>query len=94
MASLSKETLFDSSTSPFDTKEAYNSSLIKSGEESISTGSRHFFEVNPKGYWYVFSGKVVSTTPWDSIRVKNLYLKRYDLDVKTLDSLNWRIVHK
>jgi hypothetical protein len=71
------------------------SSILKvggaSGGKSDYVG---YLKNHEKFMLFIVSKQVADTTPWDKIRKDYLILKRYDLDLKTLDSLNWRIVFK
>lgn len=40
---------------------------------------------------YVFDGQVLKTHPWDSVKANYLVLKRYDLSLEDLVSMNWEI---
>lgn len=40
---------------------------------------------------YVFDGPTLETQGWDYIKTNNLVLKRYDLTLKDLESMNWTI---
>lgn len=42
---------------------------------------------------YVFDAHVLETTPWDTVKAKNLYLKRYDLSLQDLQQSNWSITY-
>jgi hypothetical protein len=42
---------------------------------------------------FLFDKAVIDGVPWDTIRANNMYLKRIDLSVKTLDSLNWTLTY-
>ena len=42
---------------------------------------------------YIFDAVVVDNTPWDTIRKNYLILKRYELTLKELDSLNFKIIY-
>ena len=79
----------------FEDKDNYNGSLVQSlKERTIGSGFKGYLNNHEKLALFIFSKQVVDTTPWDKIRKDYLILKRYDLDLKTLDSLNWRIVYK
>jgi len=40
---------------------------------------------------YIFDAQTLVTTPWETVKKNNLYLKRYDLSLQDLRNLNWRI---
>ncbi len=42
---------------------------------------------------YIFDGPTLETKGWDYIKENELVLKRYDLTLKDLDSLNWTITY-
>ena len=42
---------------------------------------------------YIFDGPTLETKGWDYIKENDLVLKRYDLTLKDLDSLNWTITY-
>lgn len=63
--------------------EAYNSLVIrKQLKEYIS-------ETPGKAiYFFLFNRNVIDSLPWDSIRAKNLYLKRYAIREVDVDNSN------
>lgn len=80
---------------PFEKMEVYNLRTIKVGKEFKFNGDYQGYLKNfSKFSVFIFSKKVIDTTPWDSVRNNYLILKRYDLDLKTLDSLNWRVTYR
>ncbi len=42
---------------------------------------------------FVFDETIIKTIPWDTIKAKKLYLKRYDLTLEDLQKNNWRITY-
>ena len=42
---------------------------------------------------FIFDAATVDNTPWDTIRKNYLILKRYDLSLKELDSLNFKVTY-
>ena len=42
---------------------------------------------------FVFDAEVLETTPWDTVKVNYMVLKRYDLSLEDLESLNWTITY-
>lgn len=46
-----------------------------------------------KGKFYLFSLDTLKKYTWKEIKEKNNYLKRYDLSLDDLDSLNWTITY-
>lgn len=42
---------------------------------------------------YVFDAKTLESMSWDSIKAKDLYLKRYDLTLQDLQNNNWTITY-
>ena len=41
----------------------------------------------------LFDAQTIDTTPWDTVRVKYLILKRYDLSLEDLQRMNWTITY-
>ena len=78
----------------FEDKISYDISTIAPKNESKVGNDLGSFLGTKKLIIFIFSKKVIDTTPWDSVRNNYLILKRYDLDLKTLDSLNWRITYR
>jgi hypothetical protein len=77
--------------SPYDYKIAANN------EKQASVGRNHcyegFFKLNPTLEYFLFDANTLMTVPWDTIRRKYLILKRYDLTLNDLQSMNWRITY-
>ena len=81
-------------TSPFDEK-------VK--QFAIKPNSTYKKEDNWKSYLsksksgvmtiFLFDKAVVDTVPWNKIREDYLILKRYELTLQQLDSLNWTITY-
>ncbi|MFQ3579873.1 MAG: hypothetical protein SNJ71_07020 [Bacteroidales bacterium] len=42
---------------------------------------------------YVFEAKVLETIPWDTVKAKNLVLKRYDVSIDDIKRMNWTITY-
>ena len=42
---------------------------------------------------YIFDAAVLESTPWDTVKARNMYLKRYDLTLKDLQDRNWTITY-
>jgi hypothetical protein len=42
---------------------------------------------------FLFDKAVVDSVPWDTIRVHNMYVKHFDFNRATLDSLNWNLTY-
>jgi hypothetical protein len=42
---------------------------------------------------FIFDAAIVDTTPWETIKKNYLILKRYDLTLKELDSLNFKVIY-
>ena len=42
---------------------------------------------------YIFDENVLRTISWDTLKAKNLYLKRYDLSLEDLRKNNWTITY-
>jgi hypothetical protein len=58
------------------------------------TWERAFKEdIQQKILVFIFDASIVENTPWDTIRSKYLVLKRYDLTLKDLDSLNFKAAY-
>ncbi len=52
------------------------------------------FEQFRKVMVFVFDAQVLETTPpWDTVKAKYLVLKRYDLSLQDLESMNWTITY-
>ena len=51
------------------------------------------FEQFEKVMVFVFDAQVLETTPWDTVKAKYLVLKRYDLSLQDLESMNWTITY-
>lgn len=53
-----------------------------------------FREPKSKVILFLFSKDTIDQVPWEKIRAEYKILKRYDLGLKELDSLNWTIEYK
>jgi len=42
---------------------------------------------------FIFDAAIADTTPWDTIKKKYLILKRYDLTLHDLDSINFKVTY-
>lgn len=42
---------------------------------------------------FIFEASVIESTPWDTVKVNYLVLKRYDLSLQDLQSMNWTITY-
>lgn len=42
---------------------------------------------------YVFDAQILETTPWDSVQLNNMYLKRYDLSLQDLKNSDFIITY-
>jgi len=42
---------------------------------------------------FIFDAKVLESTPWDTVKVNYLVLKRYDLSLADLIGLNWMVTY-
>jgi len=42
---------------------------------------------------YVFDSEILESTSWDTIKARNLYLKRFDLSLQDLQMNNWTITY-
>jgi hypothetical protein len=42
---------------------------------------------------YVFDATVLETIPWDTVKAKNSYVKRYDLTLQQIKDRNWVIAY-
>jgi len=42
---------------------------------------------------FIYNSETLETTPWDTVVKKYMILKRYDLTLHDLDSLNWIITY-
>jgi hypothetical protein len=40
---------------------------------------------------FIFDARILETISWDSVKAKNLYLKRYDLSLQDLQTQNWQL---
>ncbi len=82
--------------SPFLDFEQKKLSIVLPDSELTSNGSfiKYFNMQNTtKLMLYIFNNKTVESVPWDTIRQNYLILKRYDLSLEDLDSLNWTITY-
>jgi len=95
---------YDQFTFPDTTIALYNPSkvdvnkVLPHGKVHIPTrGSWEstFAERIPSGKLmiFIYDAKTLETTPWDTVRKKYLILKRYDLTLKDLESLNWTVTY-
>ena len=50
--------------------------------------------VNQKLHIFIFNASIVDNTQWDTIKKNYMILKRYDLNLHDLDSLNWTILYQ
>lgn len=50
-------------------------------------------DIHQKLIIFIFNATIVDNTPWDTIRKKYLILKRYELTLKDLDSLNFNVTY-
>ena len=44
-------------------------------------------------YIWLFDRKLIDSIPWEQVKRKNLYLKRYDLTTQDLERMNWEIIY-
>lgn len=44
-------------------------------------------------YLFLFDAQVAETIPWDTVREKEMYLKKYVFSIEDLSALNWSIVY-
>lgn len=53
-----------------------------------------FYPIN-KGIMtvFVFDGSILESKGWDYVKENNLFLKRYDLTLKNLEDMNWKITY-
>lgn len=78
-----------------DDLKKYEFSIIK----PYSTIKKHewwkesFETRSPIQRLFLFDQAVLDTVPWDTIRANNMYLKRIDFTLRTLDSLNWTLTY-
>lgn len=59
------------------------------GPEDWKTYISH--SMNQKLRLYIIEKDSVDKYGWEAIGKRNIYNKKYELDIETLDSLNWRI---
>jgi uncharacterized protein with NRDE domain len=53
------------------------------------------FKGDPDGFiLFVFDPDTIKYYPWDTIRARKLYLARYEVNQRFLDSLNWKITYE
>lgn len=50
-----------------------------------------FNPTNGKTMIFIFDANTIENTPWSEVIANNLYIKRYDLNFRDLDSLGWEI---
>lgn len=48
---------------------------------------------NQKLRIFIFDASIVENTPWETVKKNYMILKRYDLSLHDLDSLNWTITY-
>jgi len=51
------------------------------------------FNITTKFMCFIWDAQTLETVPWDTILQNYLILKRYDLTLQDLDSLNWTITY-
>jgi hypothetical protein len=51
------------------------------------------FYYEDKIRYIIYDARTLETTPWDTVVKNYLILKRYDLTLQDLDSLNWTITY-
>lgn len=44
-------------------------------------------------YLYLFDPSIIESAPWDTVREKNLYLKKYALTIDELNDRKWKITY-
>jgi hypothetical protein len=49
--------------------------------------------VNQKLHVFIFNASIVDNTPWETVKKNYMILKRFDLSLHDLDSLNWTITY-
>ena len=64
----------------------------KSSIKPIGTWERVYEEQDTLAF-YVFDAEVLETTPWDTVKANYMILKRYDLSLQDLESMNWTITY-
>jgi hypothetical protein len=76
----------------------YNSQINKVGAHRLQPDyygdpSKAFFKYIDTLSVFVFDAQVLENTPWDTVKVKYLVLKRFDLSFDDLNKLNWIITY-
>jgi hypothetical protein len=74
---------------------------VLSGQPNLlALQSRNCWEDNFKSFVtsdtlmvYIFDGQVLDSLPWDSVKAKNLILKRYDLSLQDIHQMHWSITY-
>lgn len=59
-----------------------------SWEEAFETN------IHQKLIIFVFDAAIADNMPWDTIKKNYMILKRYDLTLQNLDSLNWTVIYQ
>jgi hypothetical protein len=90
------DTLLRSSISPFGDKGQYSRFITPTGTtRAYLTDYRITIEsLDSKTLiLYLFSADTIEQVPWERIRDEYIILKRYDLTLSDLDSMNWTITY-
>jgi hypothetical protein len=64
---------------------------IKSGEQK--TIMAEVFSLKPTMQFFIFDADVIESTPWDSIAVHSMLLKRFQYTVSDMEKCNWTITY-
>ena len=77
---------------PLTTENIENRIILTNEQDSISEGFINYLEnSNEILMVYLLSKDTIDQVPWERIRDDNLVLRRYDLTLEDLESLNWTI---
>jgi hypothetical protein len=80
------------------TNPTYNPQIEKVAAHSIqkdyySAPSKAIFKHIDTLTVFVFDAQVVESTPWDTVKARDLVLKRYNLSLDDLNKLQWLLTY-
>jgi hypothetical protein len=88
------DTLLPYTSSPFNhnpDKAAPNETVIVARGGSWEEAFKE--RIHDKLIIFIFEATIVDNTPWDTVKKNYMILKRYDLNLHDLNSLNWTITY-
>ena len=89
------DTLLRYTSSPFNhnpDKAAPNETVIVTRGGSWEEAFKQ--QIHDKLIIFIFDATIVDNTPWDTIKKNYIILKRYDLTLHDLDSLNFKVIYQ